>query len=175
MLSNIPTLTLPLSQLPSRVAHTEPDNDHLHVFTPSPLSLPSLRGYMLFAAKLSLSGSVSARQLWKQWCCCMGWECNRGTGVLSVLYRLYYYGSAYKSYTKPFFYTRGLGIVNVFYLSWLLNLTGFPWFFAVGNNLKGQCHEIFCFWFFSWISFPQAPDYTVRAVSNFFENSRRYS
>jgi hypothetical protein len=34
---------------------------------------------------------------------------------------------------------------------------------------------MFCFWFFSWISFPQAPDYTIRAVSNFFENSRRYS
>ncbi len=29
--------------------------------------------------------------------------------------------------------------------------------------------------FFSWISFPQAPEYTKRAVSNFFENSRRYS
>ncbi len=41
--------------------------------------------------------------------------------------------------------------------------------------LKGQCHEISCFWFFSWISFPQAPDYTIRAVSNFFKNSRRYS
>jgi hypothetical protein len=41
--------------------------------------------------------------------------------------------------------------------------------------LKGQCHEIFCFWFFSWISFPQAPEYTIRAVSNFLENSRRYS
>jgi len=41
--------------------------------------------------------------------------------------------------------------------------------------LKGQCHEIFCFWFFSWISFPQAPEYTIRAVSNFFENLRRYS
>ncbi len=41
--------------------------------------------------------------------------------------------------------------------------------------LKGQCHEIFCFWFFSWISFPQAPEYTIRAVSNFFKNSRRYS
>ncbi len=41
--------------------------------------------------------------------------------------------------------------------------------------LKGQCHEIFCFWFFSWISFPQAPEYTIRAVSIFFENSRRYS
>ncbi len=40
--------------------------------------------------------------------------------------------------------------------------------------LKGQCHEIFCFWFFSWISFPQASDYTIRVVSNFFENSRRY-
>ncbi len=43
------------------------------------------------------------------------------------------------------------------------------------GNLKGQCHEIFCFWFFSWISFPQAPEYTIMAVSNFFENSRRYS
>ncbi len=42
-------------------------------------------------------------------------------------------------------------------------------------SLKGQCHEIFCFWFFSWISFPQALEYTFRAVSNFFENSRRYS
>ncbi len=41
--------------------------------------------------------------------------------------------------------------------------------------LKGQCHEIFCFWFFSWISFPPAPEYTIRTVSNFFENSRRYS
>ncbi len=41
--------------------------------------------------------------------------------------------------------------------------------------LKGQCHEIFCFWFFSWISFPQASDYTIRAVSTFFENLRRYS
>jgi hypothetical protein len=45
----------------------------------------------------------------------------------------------------------------------------------VVNTLKGQCHEIFDFWFFSWISFPQAPEYTIRAVSNFFENSRRYS
>ncbi len=33
--------------------------------------------------------------------------------------------------------------------------------------LKGQCREIFDFWFFSWISFPQAPEYTIRAVSNF--------
>ncbi len=41
--------------------------------------------------------------------------------------------------------------------------------------LKGQCHEIFDFCFFSWNSFPQAPEYTNRAVSNFFENSRRYS
>ncbi len=40
--------------------------------------------------------------------------------------------------------------------------------------LKGQSHEIFCFWFFSWISFPQASDCTIRVVSNFLENSRRY-
>ncbi len=42
------------------------------------------------------------------------------------------------------------------------------------ENLKGQCHEIFRFWFFS-ISFPPAPEYPIRTVSNFFENSWRYS
>jgi hypothetical protein len=42
-------------------------------------------------------------------------------------------------------------------------------------TLKGQYHEIFDSCFFSWISFPQAPEYTFRAVSNLFENSRRYS
>ncbi len=26
-----------------------------------------------------------------------------------------------------------------------------------GRCLKGQCHGIFCFWFFSWISFPPSP------------------
>jgi len=41
------------------------------------------------------------------------------------------------------------------------------------QHLKGQCHEIFCFWFFSWISFPPAPEYCIRTVLNFFENSRR--
>ncbi len=41
--------------------------------------------------------------------------------------------------------------------------------------LKGQCHEIFCFWFFSWISFPLAPEYSIKTVSNFSENSRSYS
>ncbi len=29
-------------------------------------------------------------------------------------------------------------------------------------DLKGQCHEIFCFWFFSWISFPPAPSIPFR-------------
>jgi hypothetical protein len=33
--------------------------------------------------------------------------------------------------------------------------------------LKGQCHEIFDFRFSTLISFPQAPDYTIRAVSIF--------
>ncbi len=41
--------------------------------------------------------------------------------------------------------------------------------------LKGQFHKIFCFWFFSWISYHQAPDYTITVVSNFFVNSPRYS
>ncbi len=39
--------------------------------------------------------------------------------------------------------------------------------------LKEQCHEIFCFWFFWWISFPPAPEYCIRTVSIFFENSWR--
>ncbi len=42
-------------------------------------------------------------------------------------------------------------------------------------RLKGQCHAIFDFLFFSWISFPQASEYTITAISIFFENSRRYS
>jgi hypothetical protein len=41
--------------------------------------------------------------------------------------------------------------------------------------LKGQCHEIFDFKFSTWINFPQAPNYTIRVVSNFFESLRRYS
>ncbi len=41
--------------------------------------------------------------------------------------------------------------------------------------LKGQCHKIFCFWFFLWISFPPAPEYSIKTVSIFFKNSRRYS
>ena len=47
--------------------------------------------------------------------------------------------------------------------------------FKVLCRLKGQCHEIFCFWFFSSISFPPSPEYPIRTVSIFFENSRRYS
>ena len=35
------------------------------------------------------------------------------------------------------------------------------------GSLKGQYHEIFDFRFSTWISFPQAPDYIRRAVSNF--------
>ncbi len=43
------------------------------------------------------------------------------------------------------------------------------------EHLKGQCHEIFDFRLFYEISFPQAPEYHMRAVSNFFENSQKYS
>jgi hypothetical protein len=41
--------------------------------------------------------------------------------------------------------------------------------------LKGTVSRDFLLLVFSWSSFPQAPEYTIRAVSNFFENSRRYS
>jgi hypothetical protein len=33
--------------------------------------------------------------------------------------------------------------------------------------IKGQCHEIFLLLVFSWVSFPPAPEYTIRTVSNF--------
>jgi len=42
-------------------------------------------------------------------------------------------------------------------------------------SLKGQCHEIFCFRFFSSITFLQAPENNIRVISNLFENSQRYS
>ncbi len=58
--------------------------------------------------------------------------------------------------------------------SWRTTISAPPSTFFIAA-LKGQCHEIFCFCFFSWISFPQASDYNIRAVLNFFENSRRYS
>ncbi len=41
--------------------------------------------------------------------------------------------------------------------------------------LKGVWHEIFDFRFFSWIYVPRTPKYSIGGVSNFFENSRRYS
>ncbi len=40
---------------------------------------------------------------------------------------------------------------------------------------KGTVPRDFWLQVFLWISFPQAPEYTTKAVSNFFENSRRYS
>ncbi len=64
-------------------------------------------------------------------------------------------------------------------LFWILRLIFAIFYFYTGlvgakNYLKGQCHEIFDFRFFSRISFPQVPEYTIRAVLNFFENSRRF-
>ncbi len=41
--------------------------------------------------------------------------------------------------------------------------------------IKGTVSRDFLLLVFSWINFPQASDYTIRAVLNFFENSRRYS
>ncbi len=46
---------------------------------------------------------------------------------------------------------------------------------SISLFLKGQCHEIFRFWFFSSTSLPPASEYPIRTVSKFFENSRRYS
>ncbi len=45
----------------------------------------------------------------------------------------------------------------------------------VSIYLERQYHEIFDFRFFSWISFPQAPENLIRVVLIFFKNSWRYS
>ncbi len=50
-----------------------------------------------------------------------------------------------------------------------------PWSHTTANDclslvttfFMGQCHEIFCFWFFSWISFSLSPEYSINTVSNF--------
>ncbi len=44
--------------------------------------------------------------------------------------------------------------------------------FAVGLVLKWQCHKIFCFRFFSWINFLQAPKNNVMVISSF---SKKFS
>ncbi len=43
-----------------------------------------------------------------------------------------------------------------------------------GDTIKGTVSRDFLLLVFLWISFPPAPEYPIRTVSNFFENSRRY-
>ncbi len=61
-------------------------------------------------------------------------------------------------------------------LGWVLSFShGYKSMHSKSMNLKGQCHGIFCFRFFSWIIFPQAPENNIRVVSNFFKDWRRHS
>ncbi len=66
-----------------------------------------------------------------------------------------------------------------FLLSTLLltknSLHSYLWRLRCWHCLKGQCQEIFDFRFFFINQFPQTPEYTFGAVSNFCENSRRCS
>ncbi len=71
----------------------------------------------------------------------------------------------------------GLSLWQLLYIykttnTWELRLRNSEW---MSIALKGQWHEIFRFWFFSTISFPPAPEYPIRTVSKFLENSRGYS
>ncbi len=43
--------------------------------------------------------------------------------------------------------------------------------YCIPTELKGQCHEIFAFKFFLWISFPQAPEYTNSQNSKWKDDS----
>ncbi len=48
-------------------------------------------------------------------------------------------------------------------------------FQGIKSPIKGTVSRDFRLLVFTWISNPQVPEYTIRAVSFFFENSRRYS
>jgi hypothetical protein len=48
-------------------------------------------------------------------------------------------------------------------------------FFFLDFRFSFNITFLFCFWFFSWISFPPAPKEHIRTVLCFLENSRRYS
>ncbi len=56
----------------------------------------------------------------------------------------------------------------------IIAISGF-WGYSFLQSFKGTVSRDFCYWFFSEISFPPAPEYPIRTVSNFCENSRRYS
>ncbi len=45
-------------------------------------------------------------------------------------------------------------------------LSSLAWRGFASIYLKGQYHEIFCFRFFSWIIFPQAPENNIVVISN---------
>ncbi len=44
------------------------------------------------------------------------------------------------------------------------------WGAADETELKGQCHENFCFRFYSWFIFPQAPENFIMIISKFLKN-----
>ncbi len=50
-----------------------------------------------------------------------------------------------------------LGSISVVDPHWFQCGSGSNFLYQCGGSLKGQCHEIFCFWFFLWISFHPAP------------------
>jgi hypothetical protein len=50
----------------------------------------------------------------------------------------------------------------------LLSLSS-PVTWLLSTTLKGQCHEIFCFRFFLWITFPQAPENNNLGHFEFFQ------
>ncbi len=65
-----------------------------------------------------------------------------------------------------------------YHFTWVkTHFGGFYWVAGWSScRLKGRDSATrFSTSFFSWISFPQAPEYTIRVVSNFFENSHNYS
>ncbi len=105
--------------------------------------------------------SVRCAPYWANDNCCTRWHCNfKGLPQYRGTNRFLIKTSAASLFNDDLSNEPNFGRIHL--AAWIV-------------PLKGQCHEILDFWFFSWFSFPQASEYTFTAISNFFKNSRRYS
>ncbi len=103
----------------------------------------------------------------KPWCqISQAWAPLKGQSYLCILYSL-----------LLFKIQKSLSIIETeTYVQYIIHKSGEVCSVdALYISLKEQCYEIIDLGFFSWISFPQTPKYPIRAVLNFFKNSRKYS
>jgi hypothetical protein len=73
--------------------------------------------------------------------------------LLIVLQSVSFLDSCLLITREPYIYS--IAIMTIYFLFFQIFMPR-PVFLCERDPLQGQCHEIFCFWFFSWISLPPA-------------------